>query len=50
MRSGNPGPLPRPEEAMGSPYTPAERRLAEAYRLMQVIGDPSAVPRTASRP
>jgi len=43
MRSWNPGPLPRPEEAMGSPYTPAERRLAEAYRSMQVVGDPSTV-------
>jgi luciferase family oxidoreductase group 1 len=43
MRSGNPGPLPSPEEAMDSPYTPTERRLAEAYRSIQVIGDPSAV-------
>src|SRR3712207_4049252 len=42
-RSGNPGPLPSPEEAMGHPYTPAERRLLEAYRSMQVVGDPSAV-------
>src|SRR5215208_5745074 len=41
MRSGKPGPLPSPEEAMGSPYTPAERRLADAYRSMQVVGDPS---------
>jgi len=24
-------------------YTPAERRLAEAYRSMQVVGDPSTV-------
>jgi luciferase family oxidoreductase group 1 len=43
MRSGKPGPLPSPEEAMGSPYTPAERRLADAYRSMQVVGDPSTV-------
>ncbi len=43
MRSGNPGPLPSPEEAMVYPYTPAERRLADAYRSMQVIGDPQAV-------
>jgi luciferase family oxidoreductase group 1 len=43
MRSGRPGPLPSPEEAMGSPYTPAERRLADAYRSMQVVGDPSTV-------
>jgi luciferase family oxidoreductase group 1 len=43
MRSGNPGPLPSPEEALGYPYTAAERRLADAYRAMQVIGDPSTV-------
>jgi luciferase family oxidoreductase group 1 len=39
MRSGNPGPLPNPEEAMAYPYTPAERRLADAYRSMQIVGD-----------
>jgi alkanesulfonate monooxygenase SsuD/methylene tetrahydromethanopterin reductase-like flavin-dependent oxidoreductase (luciferase family) len=43
MRSGKPGPLPSPEKAMAYPYTPAERRLADAYRSMQVIGDPSTV-------
>ncbi|HZC19863.1 MAG TPA: LLM class flavin-dependent oxidoreductase, partial [Rubrobacteraceae bacterium] len=43
MRSGNPGPLPSPEEAMAYPYTPAERRLAHAYRSMQIVGDPQSV-------
>ena len=43
MRSGNPGPLPSPEEAMAYPYTPAERRLADAYRSMQVVGNPRTV-------
>jgi len=43
MRSGKPGPLPSPEAAMAHPYTPAERRLADTYRTMQVIGDPSTV-------
>jgi luciferase family oxidoreductase group 1 len=43
MRSGNPGPLPNPEEAMAYSYTPAERRLADAYRSMQVVGDPRTV-------
>jgi luciferase family oxidoreductase group 1 len=43
MRSGNPGPLPSPEEAMAYPYTPAERRLADTYRSMQVVGDPQTV-------
>ena len=43
MRSGNPRPLPSPEEVVAYPYTPAERRLADAYRSMQVAGDPSTV-------
>jgi luciferase family oxidoreductase group 1 len=43
MRSGNPGPLPSPEEAIAYPYTPAERRLADAYRSMQVVGHPHTV-------
>lgn len=43
LRTGNPGPLPSPEEAMAYHYTSAERRLLEAYRSMQVVGDPSTV-------
>jgi luciferase family oxidoreductase group 1 len=43
MRSGSPGPLPSPEEAMAYPYTPPERRLADAYRSMQVVGDAQTV-------
>ena len=43
MRSGNPRPLPSPEEAMAYPYTLAERRLADTYRSMQAIGDPRTV-------
>jgi alkanesulfonate monooxygenase SsuD/methylene tetrahydromethanopterin reductase-like flavin-dependent oxidoreductase (luciferase family) len=43
MRSGKPGPLPSPEEAMAYPYTLAERHLADAYRFMQVVGDPRTV-------
>jgi len=43
MRSGKPGPLPSPEEAMAYPYTPADRHLANAYRSMQVVGDPRTV-------
>jgi luciferase family oxidoreductase group 1 len=43
LRSGKPGPLPSPEEAMGYEYTPTERRLAEAYGSMQVVGDPAGV-------
>lgn len=43
MRSGTPGPLPSPEEALAYSYNPAERRLADVYRSMQVIGDPPTV-------
>ena len=43
MRSGTPRPLPSPREAMDYPYDPAERRLADVYRSMQVIGDPPTV-------
>ena len=43
MRSGTPKPLPSPREAMDYSYDPAERRLADVYRSMQVIGDPPTV-------
>jgi len=43
MRTGKPGPLPSPEEALSYPYSPAERRLLESYRSMQVVGDPASV-------
>ena len=43
MRSGKAGPLQSSEEALGYPYTPAERRLADTYRSMQVVGDPQSV-------
>ena len=43
MRSNKPSPLPSPEEAMNYPYTPAERRIAAAYRQMQVSGGPETV-------
>ena len=45
MRSGKPGPLPRPEEARSYPYTPVERHLADSYRSMQVVGEPLTVRR-----
>ena len=43
MRSGTPRTLPSPKEAMDYSYDPAERRLADVYRSMQVIGDPRTV-------
>src|SRR5919112_227900 len=35
--------LPSPKEAIDYSYDPAERRLADVYRSMQVIGDPPTV-------
>ena len=43
MRTGKPGPLPSPEEALAYPYAPGERRLLESYRSMQVVGSVPAV-------
>jgi luciferase family oxidoreductase group 1 len=43
MRSGTPRPLPSPKAAMDYSYDPAERRLADVYRSMQIIGDPPTV-------
>jgi luciferase family oxidoreductase group 1 len=43
MRGGASGPLPSPEEAMAYHYTPAECRLADSYRSMQIVGDPQTV-------
>ena len=43
MRTGRPGPLPSPEEALAYPYTPGERRLLESYRSMQIVGSVDAV-------
>lgn len=39
LRSGKPSPLPSSEEAMAYRYGPAERRLAEVYDSMQIMGD-----------
>ena len=43
LRSGNPAPLPGPKEAMDYSYSPPERRLADVYRSMQIVGDPRTV-------
>ena len=45
LRTGRPGPLPSPEEALAYPYTPGERRLLESYRSMQIVGGVPAVRR-----
>jgi luciferase family oxidoreductase group 1 len=43
LRSGAPSPIRSPEEASTYRYNPAEERLAEAFRSMQVIGGPATV-------
>ncbi len=43
LRSGNPGRLPTPEEALAYPYTPEERAAIESFTASYVIGDPAEV-------
>jgi len=43
LRSGRPGKLASPEEALAHPYSPVERAAIEAYRQMQIVGDPPTV-------
>ncbi len=43
LRSGRPGLLPSPEEAMAYPYTPMERAQMLASRARHIIGSPSTV-------
>lgn len=43
LRSGRPGLLPSPAEALAYPYTPAERAKMRAYRAHRLAGGPSTV-------
>ncbi|MCW2883735.1 MAG: hypothetical protein QOE54_2768 [Streptosporangiaceae bacterium] len=43
LRSGNPGLLPTPQEALAYPYTPQERQAIEMFTGSHVVGDPDAV-------
>jgi luciferase family oxidoreductase group 1 len=43
LRSGRPGLLPSPAEAMAYPYTAAERAQIQGYRSHYLIGTPSKV-------
>ena len=43
LRSGHPGRLPTPEEALAYPYTPQERAAIDSFTASYVVGDPSAV-------
>jgi luciferase family oxidoreductase group 1 len=43
LRSGRPGPYPRPEEAADYRFTPSERDLVKGWTSTQVVGTPSTV-------
>ena len=43
LRSGKPGLLPTPEEALAYPYTPQDRQAIESFTASYVVGDPETV-------
>jgi luciferase family oxidoreductase group 1 len=43
LRSGRPGPLPSPDEALAYGYTEGEEDQLRRYRRAQVVGDPGEV-------
>ena len=43
LRTGRPGRLPSPEEAMAHVFTPEERRIAAVYEKLQIVGTPGQV-------
>ena len=43
LRSGNPGLVPTPEEALAHEYSPEEREAIEAFTQSHVVGGPDAV-------
>jgi len=43
LRSGHPGLLPTPEEALAHPYTAADRAAIASFTASYVVGDPAAV-------
>jgi luciferase family oxidoreductase group 1 len=43
LRRGEFAPIPSPEEALGYPYTPLERSVAESYRSLAYIGTPETL-------
>ena len=43
LRTGQPAPLPSPEEASAHRFTPQERAIAQSYRERQVVGGPATV-------
>ncbi|MFY9927403.1 MAG: LLM class flavin-dependent oxidoreductase [Streptosporangiaceae bacterium] len=45
LRSGNPGPMPSPEEAAAHPYNDLERAFIEDRLATQILGSPETVQR-----
>jgi luciferase family oxidoreductase group 1 len=45
LRSGNPGPMPSPEDAAGYPYNELERAFVEDRMQTQILGSPETVNR-----
>jgi luciferase family oxidoreductase group 1 len=43
LRSGQPMPVPSPEEALAYRFSPAEEALARAFEQLQIIGGPDTV-------
>jgi luciferase family oxidoreductase group 1 len=43
LRTGRPGRLPSPEEAMAHVFTPEERTVGEFYEKLQIVGTPEQV-------
>jgi luciferase family oxidoreductase group 1 len=43
LRSGNPGLLPTPEEALAYAYSPREREAVDAFTESHIVGGPDAV-------
>lgn len=43
LRTGRPGRLPSPDEAMAYEYSPEEQGVAELYRRLQIVGTPEHV-------
>ena len=43
LRSGHPGRMPSPDEAMAHVYTPEEQVLVASYKKLQIVGTPEQV-------
>ena len=43
LRSGHPGRMPSPDEAMAHVYTPEEQMLVASYKKLQIVGTPEQV-------